>query len=213
MRNSRIIKISAVAVGVLVLVGASVFAFARPSGANAPPAAASHFSFMQRPGAGPSAATDAILGTLHRQDLNPSDVHVAASGLGSHGSRLAIFPGTAAQRICYGIFGTDASQSGMTYCYAPRGAETPDVNAAAHFNVSAEWEADNGGHTDVFGIAFDDVKAIRVEAQGTWRDAQLANNAFYLEVPATSPNDVTFVEATLRDGSVQRWDLQKDGLS
>jgi len=81
-----------------------------------------------------------------------------------------------------------------------------------HFSAVAPYSnIDGKAGTQLFGIAFDDVKALRVNVAGHWRAVPLHDNGFYLDLPNVAQTDVGVVEATLSDGTVQRHDIQTGG--
>ncbi len=209
-------KIFGAVLGISIL-AAITFAYAKPSEAQRPPAATSHFSIFKRVFAADPATTEEVAARLHRlnsgvQGLNAdlTQMRVAGRGLGRLDSRLVIFPARDDQNICYTTIGSEGS--GMLYCYTPRGADAPPGLGSAHLNVMKMYSPTGGSHVDAFGVVFDDVKALRVEVRGQWRNAPLLNNAFFLEVPNASPDDIGLVEATLSDGSVQLWDTHTQQL-
>jgi hypothetical protein len=60
----------------------------------------------------------------------------------------------------------------------------------------------------LFRVAFNDVKKLRVQVAGSWTNVPLANNAFYLDLPGIRYEQMGVVEATLANGSTQVEDLQ-----
>lgn len=205
-------RVFAAAAGASIL-AAVAFAYARPSEAQRQLPATAHLSIFERAGgaADPATATE-IAFRARNLNADLTKLRVVGRGLGRLNTTLAIFPARENQNMCYTTIGSDSTGSGLLYCYTPRGADAPAETAGARFNVMKMYTAAGGPHTDVFGVAFDDVKSLRVQVSGEWRAIPIFSNGFFLEAPGAAFGDVGIVEATLADGSVQRWDTRTGGL-
>jgi hypothetical protein len=64
------------------------------------------------------------------------------------------------------------------------------------------------GGTQVFGVAEDSVKSIRVRVAGAWLEMAIRRNGFYLDLPGVPHDQAGVVEATLEDGTKQVHDIQ-----
>lgn len=92
----------------------------------------------------------------------------------------------------------------MSFCYS----RTP----GKHFNAMAiEALTADGIGVQLFGLADDTVKRVRVNVSGQWRDVPLANNGIYLDLPGVRHEEVGVVEATLKDGTTQTHNIQTGG--
>ena len=134
------------------------------------------------------------------------------TGLGRFDSRVAVLPSKDGATICYGLFGARPSDPAGSYCYQPNHPSLPSPIAGEHFSAMALYSAlPDGPRVQLFGIAFDDVVALRVEVSGEWVAVPVRGNAFYLDVPDASTESVGVLEATLADGSVQLHDMRTGG--
>jgi hypothetical protein len=137
---------------------------------------------------------------------------VLGAGLGRFDSRLVAFPSASGSTICYALLGASAHDAAMSYCYQPLAPDEPSALLGQHFDAVALYSnIDNNPGTQLYGIAFDDVKSIRANIAGTWRAVPLKHNGFYLDLPNVAQEDVGIVEATLKDGTVQRHNIQTGG--
>jgi hypothetical protein len=137
---------------------------------------------------------------------------VLAQGLGRHGSRLVAFPSASGSTVCYALLGRTPHDPAMSYCFQPLASDLPAPLRGQHFHAAALYSnVDGRVGTQLFGIAFDDVKAMRVDVAGTWRAVPVRHNGFYLDLPNVAQAEVGVVEATLKDGAVQRHDIQTGG--
>ena len=147
------------------------------------------------------AATGDVAASLEHHDGDPSGFHVLGKGLGRFDSRLVAFPSNGG--ICYSLTPQDRSNAGGGYCFVPGNRAASGSVAGLHFSALAFWSdiPEGNGGVQVFGVAYDDVSRIDVLVSGEWRPAELANNGFFLDVPAAARDDVTVVRATLADDS------------
>jgi hypothetical protein len=137
---------------------------------------------------------------------------VLAQGLGRHGSRLVAFPSASGSTVCYALLGRTPHDPAMSYCFQPLAPDVPAPLRGQHFNPVALYSnIDGKAGTQLFGIAFDDVRAMRVEVAGAWRAVPVRHNGFYLDLPNVAQADVGVVEATLDDGTVQQHDIRSGG--
>jgi len=199
-------RIFVAALGASIL-GAVTFSFTRPSEAQRQLPASADLSIFERPGGTADAATAAeVAARAHDLNADLTRLRVIGRGLGRLNTTLAIFPAREDQNVCYTTIGSDPTGSGLLHCYTPRGPDAPDEIVGAQFHVMKMYTLNGGPHTDVFGVASDDVQSLRVQVGGEWKTMPILNNGFFLEVPDAALADVGIVEATLANGSVQRWD-------
>jgi hypothetical protein len=139
-----------------------------------------------------------------------SRAHRLGSHLGPFDSDLFLFPRRDKQSICYALIGAKESDVAMEDCYHPTGPAAFDALGGEHFGISApESVVADGSVIQVFGVAFDDVEAFRVEVGSDWRDVPIVGkNGFYLSLTNVSREDLGHFEATLADGTVQVHDTQ-----
>jgi hypothetical protein len=134
---------------------------------------------------------------------------ILGSDLGQFDSRLVAFPARGGENVCFALLGRTVYQPAASYCYEPRGDGLPAKLADERFSVMGLWGViDGNGGTQVFGIAEDSVKSIRVMVAGAWRDVPIERNGFYLDLPGVPHRQVGIVEATLADGTKQIHDIQ-----
>ncbi len=196
------------------IVGAVAFVSARPSDAQRQLPATAHLSIFERADATADPATAAeVAARAHDLNADLTKLRVAGRGLGRLNTTLVIFPARENQNICYTTIGSDPTGSGLLHCYTPRGPDAPAETAGARFHVMKMFTDTGGPHTDVFGVASDDVKSLRVQVSGEWKAIPIFNNGFFLEVPDARFADVGIVEGTLSNGSVQRWDTRTGRVS
>jgi hypothetical protein len=137
---------------------------------------------------------------------------ILAAGVGRFGSRVVAFPSQTGSTVCYSLLGRTPHDPAMSYCYQPLAPDNPAAVKGEHFSAVALYSnIDGKAGTQLFGIAFDDVKALRVNVAGHWRAVPLHDNGFYLDLPNVAQADVGMVEATLSDGTVQQHDIQTGG--
>jgi len=205
-------RVFAAALGASIL-GAVAFSSTRPSEAQRQLPATADLSIFERPGGTVDAATAAeVAARAHDLNADLTQLRVVGRALGRLNTTLAIFPAREHQNVCYTTIGSDPAGSGLLHCYTPRGPDAPDEIMGARFHVIKMYTVNGGPHTDVFGVASDDVKSLRVQVSGEWNAIPIFNNGFFLEVPDASFADVGIVEATLSNGSVQRWDTHTGRL-
>jgi hypothetical protein len=130
---------------------------------------------------------------------------VLADNVGSNGSRLVAVPTEKGSIVCFSLVGQASS------CWRPHDPDLPEALRGQHFDAMALYTFDGAPRVQLFGAAFDDVKSMRVQVSGSWRDVPVANNGFYLEIPGVQHEDVGIIEATLADGTVQVHDIQEGG--
>jgi len=137
---------------------------------------------------------------------------VLTAGVGRHGSRLVAFPSQTGSSVCYALLGRTPHDPAMSYCYQPLAPDLPAAIKGEHFSPVALYSnIDGKPGTQLFGIAFDDVKSIRAEVAGHWRAVPLHDNGFYLDLPNVAQTDVGIVEAKLADGTIQQHNIQTGG--
>jgi hypothetical protein len=174
------------------------------------PAAADLFDVFQT---GDPAAPEPELAHME-QDVGVAAVdrkqrRILGANLGQFDSRLVAFPARGGQNVCFALLGRTVYQPAASYCYQPRGAGLPAKLAGERFSVVGLWGViDGNGGTQVFGVAEDSVKSIRVMVAGAWRDVPIERNGFYLDLPGVPHRQVGTVEATLTDGTKQIHDIQ-----
>jgi len=146
------------------------------------------------------------------EQANQAKTHVLARGVGRHDSRLVAFPSPTGSSVCYALLGRTPHDPAMSYCYQPLAPDNPAAIRGEHFSAVALYSnIDGKAGTQLFGIAFDDVKSMRVNVAGAWQAVPVKHNGFYLDLPNVAQADVGTVEATLSDGTVQRHDIQTGG--
>jgi hypothetical protein len=131
--------------------------------------------------------------------------------VGKYASDVVAFPSAGGGNLCYALLAKQLGDPGMAYCYQPKGENVPGPLAGQHFHAAALEVNDDGVLTQLFGLAFDDVKSIRVSVAGEWRHVPVTTNGFYLELPGVPHRDVGVVEATLANGERQIHDIQQGG--
>jgi len=208
-KNRRIPTRVLVAVGVCVAGAAFGFGLAVSSGAEGggKPLGREGFGVFDT---GPSAAIEPELVSLG-EDVgvdakDKSQFRVLGTGLGQWNSRLVAFPARGGQNVCYSLLAAKPTDPGMSRCYQPRGDNLPAELAGKRFSVVAPQALIDGvKSTQVFGVAENNVKSVRVMVAGSWRDAQMLKNGFFLDLPGVPTSDVSTVEATLANGSTQAY--------
>jgi hypothetical protein len=134
---------------------------------------------------------------------------VLARGLGRFDSRVVAAPSADGRTVCYALIGATNADPSMSYCYRPVDPGLPPGLAGQHFHaVAPEAVVDRKVGVQLFGVAFNDVKKLRVQVAGSWTNVPLSNNAFYLDLPGIRYEQMGLVEATLANGSTQVEDLQ-----
>lgn len=147
----------------------------------------------------PQVAVSRRIEALTRADL--TGISVLGAQLGRFNSKLYAYPANGDRNVCVGIKGASGADPAALFCYSP----TP----AKHFNVMAlQALTASGIGVQLYGLADDTVTRIRVNVSGQWRDVPLANNGIYLDLPGVQNRDVSIVEATLKDGTIQTHDVQ-----
>ena len=167
--------------------------------------------FARAESAKPDEEVTSIATDLNATAADRDHFQVLADNLGSFQSRLMAFPAMSGRNVCYSLLGTTVGHRGMSYCYRPHSSHAPPELADERFSVVApEFRTGDSLEVDtqVFGVAEDDVASLRVLVAGTWRQLQIANNGFYLDLPGVPRSKAGIVEATLTDGSKQLHDLQ-----
>jgi hypothetical protein len=128
--------------------------------------------------------------------------------LGRFDSTLFVAPGREGRSVCYMLYASPGSKGvGTGYCH-PLG-DIPQT-AQDHYSVMTPRSRVDGEYdTQVFGIIFDDVVAVRVRVDGTWRRVPiLGGNGFYLDLRGRYMRMDRF-EVTLGDGTVQAHDFPR----
>lgn len=134
---------------------------------------------------------------------------ILSSRLGAHRSRLIAVPSVSGKVICFGLAGEDPTDPAASYCHQPKDPAAPGPVAGQHFGVMALYSAlDGTSRIQLFGVAYDDVRAARVSVNGEWRIVPVASNGFYLDLPGVSYSDIGVFEVTLTDGTVQTRDIR-----
>jgi hypothetical protein len=129
-----------------------------------------------------------------------TNVHELGRNLGRFHSSLLVAPGRGGRSVCYMLDpGSGSSGVGTGYCH-PLGdiAQT----ARDHYSVLTPGTTAANGvyYTQLVGIAFDDVSAVRVRVDGTWRSVPIVGgNGFYLDVKGQPEQ----LKVELQDGSVE----------
>lgn len=208
-RTSRRLLISLGACSAGLVTGVALAFSTGASSSKGPPARDSFAVF----GTGLAAAPESEIADL-AEDVgvdarDRTQFRVLGAGLGRFHSRLVAFPARSGNNICYSLLGATPRDPGMSYCYQPRGSGLPAGLVGERFSVVAlQSVTDEQVGTQVFGVAEDGVKAIRVLVAGSWNDVSIKRNGFYLDLPGVPHADVGVVEATLADGSKQVHDIQ-----
>lgn len=210
MNRQRLILAGATVV--CLVIGAAVAALLAPSsdaGSKVIPSALPSISVFSQPSASQAEPQLENLLDLPNQKADFDKLHVLGSELGAKNSRLVAFPSESGQVVCYALLGFTPADPGMSYCYAPYDPGLPDGIKGEHFSAVALYSAAGGEpRVQLFGIAFDDVVKVRVQAAGEWKSVPLNNNGLYLDLPGLMHEQVGIVEATLADGTVQVHDIQ-----
>jgi hypothetical protein len=133
---------------------------------------------------------------------------VLSADLGAYHSRVILIPSRTGRTLCFGLAGEASTDPGAAYCFQPKGSGLPAQVASRHFAAMALFSAlNNDPRVQLFGIAFDDVRSLRIQVAGQWHDVSLANNAFYFDLPGVESDAIGTLEATLTDGSRQTRDM------
>lgn len=109
------------------------------------------------------------------------------SGLGTTNARLYAMP-TTKGRVCYVLTGGPASCAGAFAADRPVGIVRFDPDAL-----------DSGLPMSVFGLTANNVRAVDIVVAGVTYRAQLANNAYFFEVP-TAGSQPESLRVTFRSG-------------
>jgi hypothetical protein len=133
--------------------------------------------------------------------MDMSRARVLMRGLGADGDVIAAAPSVDGSRACVAL-GSEIAGPVMTSCWLPQ-------RDSQHFIASAPWTNLAGTSQNiVYGMAYDDVVSIRVDAGGVWHAVPLVDNAFFLALGGPVQRGLfTTIEATLRTGEVQTADL------
>jgi hypothetical protein len=211
----RLSRPGAVALAACLAAGGltSGFALALSSGAsgNRSATAADLFGVFR---SGDPAAPEAELAHMEQDvGVTSSDRaqrRILGTDLGQFHSRLVAVPARGGENVCFALLGRTVYQPAASYCYRPRGAGQPAALAGERFSVMGLWGLmdDGRGGTQVFGVAEDSVKSMRVMVAGAWRDLPIARNGFYLDLPGVPHDQAGLVEAILQDGTKQLHDIQ-----
>jgi hypothetical protein len=132
-----------------------------------------------------------------------SNLHELGRDLGRFHSTLFVAPGREGPSVCYILNPASGSKGvGTGYCH-PLG-DIPQT-ARDHYSVLTPGTSANGVfYTQLVGIVFDDVTAVRVRVDGTWRSVPIVGgNGFYLDVKGQPKQ----LKVELQDGSVQTRDF------
>lgn len=140
-----------------------------------------------------------------------SKMRLLTNGVGRFDSRLVAFPTETGASICFSLVGSTGLAPAMSTCWRPHDPDLPESLRGQHFDAVALYSFDGAPTVQLFGVAFDDVKKMRVQVSSAWRDVPVTNNGFYLEIPGVQHEEVGIVEATLADGTIQVHDIQKGG--
>jgi hypothetical protein len=134
---------------------------------------------------------------------DPTSMHVLRDRLGPYNSRIVAYTSLDRGRICVYLLGHAAGGIGMGFCSRP---DTDPAFAGLHFIAAAPWTSGlDGTSTQVFGVATDQVRGIRVLTNGQWLNASLTDNAFYLDLPGHTSDDVQQITATLESGDSETY--------
>jgi hypothetical protein len=167
-----------------------------------------------RPSGAADAAEQRTLGSLADEDrtvdgntppagarMDMSRARVLMRGLGADGDVIAAAPSVDGSRACVGL-GSDVAGPVTTRCWLPQ-------RDGQHFIASGAWTNLAGTSQNlVYGLAYDDVVSIRVDAGGVWRAVPIVDNAFFLALDGPVQHGLfTTIEATLRSGEIQTADL------
>jgi len=209
LRPLHLLLIAAIVVGATAGSITAAGSFGKASRSQPPSAVGLYSAFTH----GRPAAVDAQLAdTMSASNADSAKLRVLASGLGRFNSRLLAFPSRGGSSVCYSLLGAQPTDPAASYCYQPTGPAMSKALAGEHFSPMALW-ASLGGRPGVqlFGLAFDDVRSLRVNVAGNWRNVPLSGNGFYLDLPGVAQSDVGAVEATLANGSTQSHDMRSAG--
>lgn len=195
--RSNALRVST-ACGLLAAIGAGL-ALTTAAAENQVTPFAANFSVFSKPAPSPlDLPLTEIAGRMGPRPADVSMIRLLATDLGAFSSKLVAFPTRGGDLACYALVGQ------LGYCWSPK-----VVPGDKHFNPSAlESVVDGEERVQLYGLAFDDVKALRVQVSGDWRRIAVENNGFYLDLPGVRHSQMAVVEATLSDGSVQTYDLQ-----
>ena len=129
--------------------------------------------------------------------------------LGRFDSTLLVAPGRGGRSICY-ILNPRSQFKGVGTGYCHPLGDIPQT-AKNHYSVlTPESWADGAYDTQVRGIVFDDVVAVRIRANNEWRAVPIIRkNGFYLDLDGRYEQLSRF-EVTLEDGTVQGHQLPPD---
>lgn len=213
MRFTRRTAFAAALAAVAVGAGGGVYAASGGAGQRVvPPVVPQMAVFKDANLAGPAESELATTFSAQNDSADVAKTRVLARGLGRHDSRLVAFPSKTGSSVCYALLGRTPHDPAMSYCYQPLAPDLPAAVKGEHFNAVALYSNIDGKRgTQLFGIAFDDVRSVRANVAGTWRAVPLRHNGFYLDLPNVAQEDVGIVEATLADGTVQQHDVQTGG--
>lgn len=197
-----ILVFAAVMVATMVATGAAALIWSH--GAEAGPLDVK-FSILER-GSRAAPEPQLLLGSGLKPDV--AGLRVVTRDRGRFNSRVVIAPSADGGSVCYALLGATATDPAMSYCYAPNGGGVPEL-IGGQFKPSALESVTAGRHSvQLFGVAADNVKSVRVEIAGHWRAVPVANNGFYLDLPGVARDQLGAAEATLTNGAVQRYNLQ-----
>jgi hypothetical protein len=193
----------------IVLVAVVLLQAVGAAGSNGPIARDWYAVFTQGPAASVEPELSSLAEEVKQDATDKTHFRVLGAGLGSYHSRLVAFPAQSGVEICYALLGAQKTDPGMSYCYPPGDPTAPaGLNGQRFHAVALQSVVDGQLDTQVFGLAQDSVTRVRISVAGTWHDAPIKRNGFYLDLPDVPHLDVGLVEATLRDGSTQVEDIQ-----
>lgn len=153
-----------------------------------------------------------VVANFPAEAADAAGARVLREGLGRFNSKLVVVPSSSRRGLCYSLLAAAGFPS-MTYCYRPLEAAALDSSLSGQRFMVSTLESLNEGTvgTQVFGVTLDDVRALRVQVDGAWRDLPIQNSSFYLDLPTGNLGSIGAVEATLANGSKQLHDTRTGG--
>jgi hypothetical protein len=159
-----------------------------------------------------SKSLENVIANFPADSADVAGARVLQGGLGRFNSKLVVVPSSSRRGLCYSLLAAAGFPS-MTYCYRPLEAGALDSSLSGQRFMVSTLESLNDGTvgTQVFGVTLDDVRALRIQVDGAWRDLPIENSSFYLDLPTSDLGSIGEVEATLADGSKQLHDTTTGG--